>query len=95
MPNQSTSESQKNIRVIEACLASIINDTKTIETIAFHIGDIVSEIAEATKIFQEINATEKITKDQLQRIGYMMGVHWHYHLNEVSPHLMKALDDLE
>lgn len=95
MPNQSTSESQENIRLLELCLASILSDSKSTETIAFHIGDIVSEIVEAAKIFQEINATKEITKDQFQRIGYMMGVHWHYHLNEVSPHLMKALDDLE
>jgi hypothetical protein len=95
MPDQSTSDTQKNIRLLEDCLNSILIDSKATESISFHIGDIVSEIAEAAEIFQEIKATGKISKDQFQRISYMLGIHWHYHLNEVSPHLMKALDDLE
>ena len=95
MNNQSTSESQKFIRLLEVSLASQVSDPKTVETIAFHIGDIVSEIVEAADLFQEITRTKKITKNQFQRLGYLIGVHWQYHINEVSPHLLKALDDLE
>lgn len=95
MNNQSTSESQEFIRLLEVSLATQVGDPKTVETIAFHIGDIVSEIVEAADLFQEITRTKTITKDQFQRLGYLIGVHWHYHINEVSPHLLKALDDLE
>jgi uncharacterized protein YwgA len=70
----------RNMRALRAALLKLIHDDAVCEDIAFHLAEIRSEMDELKDLIDSSIRSEQISASQLQKIAYILDVHWPYHI---------------